>query len=304
MTHATFFKQGSSTSTLLLLAIAILLISDATSFTLPLKFHVRGQCLSPKSPRDARSKLFVIVDDGPRTSSSPEKSGSQRTWKKRKSLAIHKLPRAAYRVYVSYVRRLWKETDVEAREEVANDKVKGAIRNMQHILSCNEYKALTHEGAKSQEELLTACENMLATLSEDPKQTTEILDKTPEVGSPASTPAKSKPRRSIMLGVLMGVAVACWVFSGNYVFTALFTLMTVLGQLEYYRMIMNTGVYPARRISVIGACSMFLTVSLVNLARIIAKQFLFGCSQHEFFSRLCLRLIFTRFVSPCLGFGR
>jgi phosphatidate cytidylyltransferase len=46
-------------------------------------------------------------------------------------------------------------------------------------------------------------------------------------------------------------------------FTGLFTLMTVLGQLEYYRMIMKTGVYPARRISVAGACSMFVTALLL-----------------------------------------
>lgn len=68
-----------------------------------------------------------------------------------------------------------------------------------------------------------------------------------------------KPRRSILFGAAMGALVACWVFSGNYVFTGLFTLMTILGQLEYYRMVMNTGVYPARRISVVGACSMFVT---------------------------------------------
>jgi len=68
-----------------------------------------------------------------------------------------------------------------------------------------------------------------------------------------------KPRRSILFGAAMGALVAGWVFSGNYVFTGLFTLMTVLGQLEYYRMVMNTGVYPARRISVVGGCSMFIT---------------------------------------------
>jgi hypothetical protein len=70
-----------------------------------------------------------------------------------------------------------------------------------------------------------------------------------------------KNRRSIMFGATMGFAVACWVFSGNYLFTGVFTLMTILGQLEYYRMIMNTGIYPARKISVVGASSMFLTVS-------------------------------------------
>lgn len=57
----------------------------------------------------------------------------------------------------------------------------------------------------------------------------------------------------------MGLAVACWVYSGNYIFTTLFTLMTALGQLEYYRMVMNAGIYPARRISVLGACAMFVT---------------------------------------------
>lgn len=70
---------------------------------------------------------------------------------------------------------------------------------------------------------------------------------------------KKKPRRSILFGAAMGAVVACWVFSGNYIFTGIFTLMTVLGQLEYYRMVMNAGIYPARRISVTGACAMFVT---------------------------------------------
>jgi len=99
---------------------------------------------------------------------------------------------------------------------------------------------------------------------------------------------KKKPSRSILFGATMGgeyygiknflylksfdsfnycfsfickAIVACWVFSGNYIFTGLFTLMTALGQLEYYRMVMNTGNYPARKISVVGACAMFVTVS-------------------------------------------
>ncbi len=73
---------------------------------------------------------------------------------------------------------------------------------------------------------------------------------------------KKKKGRSVLFGATMGLAVAAWVYSGNYIFTGLFTLMTALGQLEYYRMVMNTGIYPARRISVLGACAMFVTVSL------------------------------------------
>jgi hypothetical protein len=49
---------------------------------------------------------------------------------------------------------------------------------------------------------------------------------------------RKKPRRSILFGAAMGGVVACWVFSGNFIFTALFTLMTILGQLEFYRMAM------------------------------------------------------------------
>ena len=59
----------------------------------------------------------------------------------------------------------------------------------------------------------------------------------------------------------MGLVVAAWVYSGNYLFTSLFTLMTALGQLEYYRTVMAAGIYPARRISVVGACAMFVTAS-------------------------------------------
>jgi CDP-diglyceride synthetase len=83
-----------------------------------------------------------------------------------------------------------------------------------------------------------------------------------------------KPRRSILFGAMMGVVVAGWVFSGNYIFTTLFTLMTVLGQLEYYRMVQSTGVYPARRISIVGACSMYLTALFTpNLHQICLPMF-------------------------------
>ncbi len=215
--------------------------------------------------KSSAGSLFASANNNPPTSTPPQPPVERRSnFKKREALAIHKLPKAAYRVYMSYVRRLWRETDPAARTLVANDKIRGAIRNVQHILSCNEYTSLSDKGEKSLSELLRACDTMLLALSEEQKaQNLDDFGKDLEVVAtvPTVDPAKKKPRRSIMFGVIMGIAVACWVFSGNYVFTALFTLMTILGQLEYYRMIMSTGVYPARRISVIGASSMFLTVS-------------------------------------------
>lgn len=77
------------------------------------------------------------------------------------------------------------------------------------------------------------------------------------------TPTKKKKTRNVLFGAAMGGVVACWVYSGNYIFTGLFAAMTVLGQLEYYRMVMNAGIYPARKITVIGSSAMFLAVSIV-----------------------------------------
>lgn len=189
-----------------------------------------------------------------------------------KSTPFYKLPKAACRIYAAYVKRLWKETDVAAREKVADDKVRGSIRGMQHILvHAKEYAEFDEATNESQQKLMAACEEMLEALpkreppkkvnkkkkQEDLEMTTEVVMTSGEVVAPK----KKKGQRSILFGALMGLSVALWVFSGSYLFTGIFCSMTILGQLEYYRMVMNTGVYPARRISVIGAASMFLTVS-------------------------------------------
>eukprot|EP00985_Skeletonema_marinoi_P031730 scaffold37782_cov156-Skeletonema_marinoi.AAC.4 len=90
---------------------------------------------------------------------------------------------------------------------------------------------------------------------------TEVAETATESSSTAVAPTKKEKKkgRSVLFGATMGLVVAGWVYSGNISFTALFTLMTALGQLEYYRMVMNTGIYPARRISVVGACATFIT---------------------------------------------
>lgn len=189
--------------------------------------------------------------------------------KKKERTPFYKLPKAACRIYASYVRQLWKETDVAAREKVANEKVRGSIRNMQNILlHAKEYAEFDDATYESQQTLMAACEEMLESLPKrEPSKTKKTEDQqingdlvTTE-SSEAVAPKQKKGHRSILFGALMGLTVALWVFSGNYIFTGLFCSITILGQLEYYRMIMNTGVYPARRISVIGASSMFLTVS-------------------------------------------
>lgn len=173
------------------------------------------------------------------------------------------LPGKVIRVYTDYASRLWKETNPEARRIVATKQVAAALRQVQHMMQNVENNMYIPAADRLQ--LVDACDKVLQAVAANASlaETTNLA--VSQTGVPfhaestaVRTPKPKRARRSIGFGAFMGLAVAGWVFSGNYIFTGLFTLMTVLAQLEYYRMVMNTGVYPARRISVVGACSMFL----------------------------------------------
>jgi phosphatidate cytidylyltransferase len=189
-------------------------------------------------------------------------------------------------LYTDYASRLWFDTNPEARKRIANDKAATLIRQVQKIVKEDDYMEFSDVSDEAREQLVAACDTWLEAVSKSAPEDTEAItssDKTAalakstgDAGDIKSAAAKSKPKkqRSVMFGALMGLAVAGWVFSGNYLFTGLFTLMTILGQLEYYRLVMNTGVYPARRISIIGACSMFLTALFTpNLHQICLPLF-------------------------------
>lgn len=106
-------------------------------------------------------------------------------------------------------------------------------------------------------QLLEIVQSQTSNTEENPNEKAIAISSVKE----KKTPKKKKQSRSVLFGASMGAIVACWVFSGNFLFTSLFTLMTILGQLEYYRMVMRVGIYQARKISVVGACAMFVTVS-------------------------------------------
>lgn len=205
------------------------------------------------------------------------------------------VPQKIFKTYVNYMTKLWRQTDPEEREKVAAQQALSAIKRVKHIMEGEEYVDVSHvydsdtlEDVESRitvrDELLSACNKMLECLEKVKIQAPAMMDVGSEQNNAVdessketsssvsiingtttkdSAPSKKKKKksRSILFGATMGAITACWVFSGNFVFTTLFTLMTALGQLEYYRMVMKTGVYPARRISVLGACSMFVTVS-------------------------------------------
>ena len=189
------------------------------------------------------------------------------------------VPKLLANVYINYITKLWKQTDPEEREKVAAKQALSAIQRVKHIMEGEEYIDLSHVNdndtlddidarIEAKDELLAACAKMLECMEKAEMQAPamEINDKEAKELAETTEKAiaalkKKKNSRSVLFGAAMGAIVAFWVFSGNFVFTTLFTLMTALGQLEYYRMVMKTGIYPARRISVLGACSMFITVS-------------------------------------------
>jgi hypothetical protein len=113
-------------------------------------------------------------------------------------------------------------------------------------------------GAADETELTRA---LLADTAVSSDASSSTAETTTTTAATTASPSKEKKGRSVLFGASMGLVVAAWVYSGNYLFTSLFTLMTALGQLEYYRTVMAAGIYPARRISVVGACAMFVTAS-------------------------------------------
>mmetsp|Transcript_20998 Transcript_20998/g.31117 ORF Transcript_20998/g.31117 Transcript_20998/m.31117 type:complete len:511 (-) Transcript_20998:254-1786(-) len=235
--------------------------------------------------RNNLHRLKATIEDEARTKETDEPRNEDLTARQKKMKRkggffrrTSKLPRKAVRVYTDYAQRLWAETDPAVRRSISRDKATAAIRKVETIARGSNTMPFsdTEELKEARGEMLRACQKMLREMAKASAASDAVSNEVAisEASPPSKKKKKKKPRRSILFGAVMGMAVAAWVFSGNWIFTGLFTLMTVLGQLEYYRMVMKTGVYPARRISVIGASSMFLTALFApNLHQICLPMF-------------------------------
>jgi hypothetical protein len=245
-------RKKHAVAILMITALHVLVAVDAYSVTLP---YSQPRILP--SLRRPLSSLQMSVEHRKR-----------RLGKKAKKVAS--IPRQAAKIYSAYAKRLWQETNTDARSLIAKDRASAAIKAVEHMMKGEEYLDFDDnpETQECRQNLLAACQDMLQVLQLAEKKkalfngtsTHHVEAASVETSSSSELIVSKKASRSVWFGASMGAVVACWVFSGNWIFTGIFTLMTILGQLEYYRMVMNTGIYPARRISVIGACSMFLTV--------------------------------------------
>jgi len=277
--------QLAAKKTVVVLLIWCLLSLRINGFTTPVSTRTTttsSLLRTPSAHHRIRDQRPLLVSQEPLHNSKEEEvNGSTNTTIKKtpREHYFTKIPRLAIRIYSEYASRLWKETSPIARRKIAKDRVTSTIKQVQHVFRGEEYCDYSNVSSKDRQNLLDACDSILASSekakalggggggeedlsNKEETMTTAVAAKSSSSSLPAvdGTPAAKKKGRSVLFGATMGAAAAGWVFSGNYVFTGVFTLMTILGQLEYYRMVMNTGVYPARRISIIGASSMFLTV--------------------------------------------
>ena len=199
--------------------------------------------------------------------------------------------------YVEYLNRLWRETSPEERrmnpkvaierfmENVEGIKRKGVgqVNGSNDGEHSGEELAYSSDGddkyLEIKEHLRNDCREMLAYLEEVEESNAHASDASDKVEESKQkvVSKKGKKTRSISFGAAMGALVTCWVFSGNYIFAMLFACMTLLGQLEYYRMVMKAGIYPARRISCVGSVAMFITALVApNMHQICLPVFATG----------------------------
>lgn len=88
-------------------------------------------------------------------------------------------------------------------------------------------------------------------------------------------------------GLTLGLLATLWIFAGNGVFTCGFLITTIISQLEYYEMMQNTGVVPAKKIGITSsllcyfmaasfplyheACLPFMTITLMTWLLLFKK---------------------------------
>lgn len=78
------------------------------------------------------------------------------------------------------------------------------------------------------------------------------------VAPPATKKKGRNLQTRILTGLVLGALATYWVFGGQWVFLAGFLLQALFAQREYYRMCINAGITPARRISFVSTLLMYV----------------------------------------------
>ena len=206
-------------------------------------------CLVPKVPHFGTSRVALRGEKVPR-----EDSGGSNVL----SSGVNQ--------YRSYLSTLWSETSMVGRKKFNRVKLERSVKALKKDLSfcLREDESLTRltealvefegkvpallspldqgdhpealqigrSGGEGQELAGTSEDTPQSSSSQSLESELESESESEELSSPVLAKKPKKKTRSVLRGALMGVAVALWVFSGNFVFTGLFTAMVILGQLE------------------------------------------------------------------------
>lgn len=150
-----------------------------------------------------------------------------------------KIPKVLMNIYVNYITKLWRQTDPIEREKIAALQALSAVKNVKSIMEGQEYVDIAHvndgetiddvdERIAARDELLESCNKMISCLEKSKLEAPamEIIEAKATEEKKKVTKKEKKKSRSVLFGATMGAVVAGWVFSGNFIFTTLFTLMT------------------------------------------------------------------------------
>ena len=75
---------------------------------------------------------------------------------------------------------------------------------------------------------------------------------------------RRKLDRRVFTGCALGAVVSSWIFSGTYAFLAVFSLMAVIAENEYYGMARENGCYPTWKLGLTGSIGMYVAATSSN----------------------------------------
>ncbi|CAM9253628.1 unnamed protein product, partial [Chrysoparadoxa australica] len=187
--------------------------------------------------------------------------------------------------YWEYINWLWRVTSNYSLDDAAGsagltERVLGVVTTMESLDRDAGAKLRQSELSEAFEEALSATERLKRhalkrKASRDAKKAKrnqlkdsfQMIDAAPAGQGTApevvASPPLSPLGKRLRTGFAMAFAVTAWIFSGNWAFTSLFLLQSLLGQLEYYRMAMQRGHLPARKISAVASVLLFSSACMI-----------------------------------------
>ncbi|KAG5176906.1 phosphatidate cytidylyltransferase [Tribonema minus] len=169
-------------------------------------------------------------------------------------------------LYWDYVAWLWKSTTIYSLDKQLGragvvERIRAAVATMEALERDAGERLRSSELRDEFEQTLTAARSLRAKAETFPLPSgTNAVAQAVQQQAPPIDPQRSKisnAMQRIHTGFTMGGLATFWIFMGNWGFAVGFFLQSIMAQLEYYRMAMQRGHLPARRISLVATTILF-----------------------------------------------